>query len=176
MQVMGVEGAAEAVVRLVAEAPDHLATEAAWVLAYITGGWVDWYRCTGLRMRPSSSVCACSQPLPVPLALPLGAAAHSCRAPLTPAASHETHLNRMVALGVVPPMLSRLTGAVDQMLQDESSGRALLIPLMRSLGNIAAGGSGAAVEQLLSPDAAPALQALVTCAGVRRAAVADGLC
>lgn len=34
---MGVEGAPEAVVALVAEGPDHLATEAAWVLAYITG-------------------------------------------------------------------------------------------------------------------------------------------
>lgn len=39
-EVVGVEGAPEAVVRLVAEAPAHLATEAAWVLAYITGGWV----------------------------------------------------------------------------------------------------------------------------------------
>jgi hypothetical protein len=111
---MGVEGAAEAVARLVAEAPEHLATEAAWVLAYIT-------------------------------------------------ASHEAHLNRMVALGVVPPMLSRLTDAVDQMVQDEESGRALLIPLLRSLGNVAAGGGAAAVEQLLGPEAAPALQALVTC-------------
>ena len=36
-EVVGVEGAAEAIVRLVAAAPDHLATEAAWVLAYITG-------------------------------------------------------------------------------------------------------------------------------------------
>jgi hypothetical protein len=36
-ELMGVEGAAEAVARLVAEAPEHLATEAAWVLAYITG-------------------------------------------------------------------------------------------------------------------------------------------
>lgn len=35
---MGVEGAPEAVARLVAAAPDHLATEAAWVLAYVTGG------------------------------------------------------------------------------------------------------------------------------------------
>lgn len=54
-----------------------------------------------------------------------------------------------------------------QMLQDEEQGRALLIPLMRSLGNIAAGGGSTAAAQLLSPDAAPALQALVTCAGVR---------
>ena len=53
------------------------------------------------------------------------------------------------------------------MLQDEQVGRALLIPLMRSLGNIAAGGGAAAMEQLLSPAATPALQALVTCAGVR---------
>ena len=35
-------------------------------------------------------------------------------APSWPAASHETHLNRMVALGVVPPMLERLASAVDQ--------------------------------------------------------------
>ncbi|KAL4419366.1 hypothetical protein ABPG77_001593, partial [Micractinium sp. CCAP 211/92] len=35
-EVMAVEGAAEAVVRLVAAAPEHLATEAAWVLAYMT--------------------------------------------------------------------------------------------------------------------------------------------
>lgn len=53
------------------------------------------------------------------------------------------------------------------MLQDEQAGRALLIPLMRSLGNIAAGGGAAAQAQLLTPDAAPALQALVICAGVR---------
>lgn len=52
------------------------------------------------------------------------------------------------------------------MLQ-EQEGRGLLIPLLRSLGNVAAGGGTAAAEQLLSPDAAPALQALVTCAGVR---------
>jgi hypothetical protein len=49
------------------------------------------------------------------------------------------------------------------MVQDEESGRALLIPLLRSLGNVAAGGGAAAVEQLLGPEAAPALQALVTC-------------
>ncbi|KAI3431378.1 hypothetical protein D9Q98_004432 [Chlorella vulgaris] len=115
-EVMGVEGAPEAIVQLVAEAPEHLATEAAWVLAYVT-------------------------------------------------ASHEAHLNRMVSLGVLPPMLTRLSAAVDQMLQDEQLGRALLIPLMRSLGNIAAGGGSAAVAQLLSPEAGPALQALVTCAG-----------
>ena len=36
-EVGEVEGAAEAIVRLVAAAPDHLVTEAAWVLAYITG-------------------------------------------------------------------------------------------------------------------------------------------
>lgn len=41
LQIMGVEGAPEAVARLVAAAPDHLATEAAWVLAYITGGRMD---------------------------------------------------------------------------------------------------------------------------------------
>ena len=40
-EAVGVEGAPEAVVRLVAEAPGHLATEAAWVLAYITGGRAD---------------------------------------------------------------------------------------------------------------------------------------
>lgn len=57
-----------------------------------------------------------------------------------------------------------------QTLQDEQEGRGLLIPLLRSLGNVAAGGGAAAVEQLLSPDAAPALQALVTCAQVRGAA------
>ncbi|KAI7843347.1 hypothetical protein COHA_003044 [Chlorella ohadii] len=114
-EVMGVEGAPEAIVKIVAEGPDHLATETAWVLAYIT-------------------------------------------------ASHEAHLNRMVHLGVVPPMLARIVSAVDQTLQDEQEGRGLLIPLLRSLGNVAAGGGAAAVEQLLSPDAAPALQALVTCA------------
>lgn len=54
-----------------------------------------------------------------------------------------------------------------QTLQDEQAGRGLLIPLLRSLGNLAAGGGSAAVDQLLSPDAAPALQALVTCAQVR---------
>jgi hypothetical protein len=53
-----------------------------------------------------------------------------------------------------------------QMLQDEQTGRALLIPLLRALGNIAAGGGAAAAEQLLSPQAGPALQALVTCAAV----------
>lgn len=36
-EVMGVEGAPEALVRLVAAAPEHLATEVSWVLAYITG-------------------------------------------------------------------------------------------------------------------------------------------
>ncbi|KAL4440465.1 hypothetical protein ABPG75_003466 [Micractinium tetrahymenae] len=114
-EVMAVEGAPEAVVRLVAAAPDHLATEAAWVLAYVT-------------------------------------------------ASHEAHLNRMVSLGVVPPILARITDTVDQMLQ-EQEGRGLLIPLLRSLGNVAAGGGAAAAEQLLSSDAAPALHALVVCAG-----------
>jgi hypothetical protein len=73
----------------------------------------------------------------------------------------------MVHLGVVPPMLARIASAVDQTLQDEQTGRGLLIPLLRSLGNVAAGGGAAAVEQLLSPDAAPALQALVTCAQSR---------
>ncbi len=56
-------------------------------------------------------------------------------------------------------------GLLSQMLQ-EQEGRGLLIPLLRSLGNIAAAGAAAAAEQLLSPDAAPALQALVVCAGV----------
>ena len=45
-----------------------------------------------------------------------------------PAASHEAHLNRMVSLGVVPPMLARLTGAVDQVSRQEGGrgrGRAL---------------------------------------------------
>jgi hypothetical protein len=37
-EVVAVEGAPEAIVQLVAAAPEHLATEAAWVLAYITGG------------------------------------------------------------------------------------------------------------------------------------------
>ena len=32
------------------------------------------------------------------------------------AASHEAHLNRMVHLGVVPPMLTRIVSAVDQVL------------------------------------------------------------
>jgi hypothetical protein len=41
-EVVAVESAPEAIVRLVAAAPEHLATEAAWVLAYITGG-----RCGG---------------------------------------------------------------------------------------------------------------------------------
>lgn len=31
-----------------------------------------------------------------------------------PAASHEAHLNRMVHLGAVPPMLARIVAAVDQ--------------------------------------------------------------
>ena len=53
-----------------------------------------------------------------------------------------------------------------QMVQDEASGQALLLPLLRALGNIAAGGGGAAMEQLLAPDAAPALQSLVTCTQV----------
>lgn len=66
-----------------------------------------------------------------------------------------------VAAGVRRPRCASM-----QMLQDEQLGRALLIPLMRSLGNIAAGGGSAAVAQLLSPEAGPALQALVTCAGV----------
>ena len=53
-----------------------------------------------------------------------------------------------------------------QMVQDEASGWALLLPLLRALGNIAAAGGAASVEQLLAPDAAPALQALVTCTQV----------
>ncbi|PSC72043.1 importin subunit alpha-2 [Micractinium conductrix] len=114
--VVAVDGALEALVRLVAAAPDHLSTEAAWVLAYIT-------------------------------------------------ASHETHLNRLVTLGVVTPMLTRIAEAVDQMLREEQDGRALLIPLLRSLGNLAAGGGAHAADQLLGLDAAPALEALVVCAG-----------
>lgn len=39
---MGVEGTPEAIVKIVAEGPDHLATETAWVLAYITGGAGSW--------------------------------------------------------------------------------------------------------------------------------------
>lgn len=42
LQVMGVEGTPEAIVKIVAEGPDHLATETAWVLAYITGGAGSW--------------------------------------------------------------------------------------------------------------------------------------
>jgi len=45
---MGVEGAPEAIVKIVAEGPDHLATETAWVLAYITGD-------EGLRVE----LCGC---------------------------------------------------------------------------------------------------------------------
>lgn len=62
-------------------------------------------------------------------------------------------------------LLHCLLGLLSQMLQ-EQEGRGLLIPLLRSLGNIAAAGGAAAAEQLLGPDAAPALQALVVCAGV----------
>ena len=52
------------------------------------------------------------------------------------------------------------------MLREEQDGRALLIPLLRSLGNLAAGGGAHAADQLLGLDAAPALEALVVCAGV----------
>ena len=39
---MGVDGAPQAVVGLLDEAPTDLATEVAWVLTYITGGWGGW--------------------------------------------------------------------------------------------------------------------------------------
>ena len=45
-----------------------------------------------------------------------------------------------------------------QALQEEMRGRAFLIPLLRTLGNIAAGGGSAACEQLLSPDATPGIE------------------
>ena len=225
-EVVAVEGAPEAIVRLVAAAPEHLATEAAWVLAYITGAYLEWagsfvagWACspaalsflaapTGcLVMRGGSPACfvparpdpfllfgcpllACSlsRGPPEPHGGPGGRTTHAgaprqrsgpgeppgslilsilTRAHSTqPAASLHQHFLWSLSLNGTCSVWSTLCPPV-QMLQDEQTGRALLIPLLRSLGNIAAGGGAAAAEQLLSPQAAPALQALVTCAGVR---------
>lgn len=43
-ELMGVEGAPEALVSLLDEAPTDLATEVAWVLTYVTGG--SWRTCS----------------------------------------------------------------------------------------------------------------------------------
>jgi hypothetical protein len=46
-----------------------------------------------------------------------------------------------------------------QAMQEAAQGRALLIPMLRTLGNIAAGGGAAACAQLLSPESAAGVQA-----------------
>ncbi len=58
-EVMGVEGAPKAIVRLVAEAPEHLATEAAWVLAYVTGEPCSQRDCLLACLACAQAVCSC---------------------------------------------------------------------------------------------------------------------
>eukprot|EP00887_Chlorella_sp_A99_P002376 scaffold10.g2376.t1 len=88
-EFMGVDGAPEALVSLLDDAPTDLATEVAWVLTYVT-------------------------------------------------AAHPAHLNRMVHLGALAPLLRRLSEA---------------------MGNMAAGGGRDALEQLLSEAARPGVRA-----------------
>lgn len=108
---MGVEGAPEALVRLVAAAPEHLAAEVAWVLAYVTGEGVCWERlhlAWGDRLWLHALGHTCSWAAASPTATPLPASS------ATSVASHEAHLNRLVSLGVLPPLLARISAAVDQ--------------------------------------------------------------
>lgn len=94
------------------------------------------------------------------------------------AAPAAAHLNRMVVLGVLPPLTARLAAAAGALAADNDAGRRALTPLLRAVGNIAAGGGAAALQQLLcldSPECAPAVLAAVDCAqchhhGVQREA------
>lgn len=86
--------------------------------------------------------------------------------PKRPWPGHASSLARAANCWPRRGLQTRANRPAPQTMQDEQAGRGLLIPLLRSLGNVAAGGGSAAVEQLLSPDAVPALQALVTCAQV----------
>jgi hypothetical protein len=129
-ELMGTEGAPQALIALVAAAPDHVAAEAAWVLAYATAG-------------------------------------------------AEAHLNRLVALGAVAPLQARLVAAAGAWAAagEGAAGRALLTPLLRALGNVAAGGGAAAVAQLLAP--APAsgwVGGVVGCAQAAHRGVAREAC
>lgn len=121
-EFMGVEGAPEALVQLVAAAPHDAAAEATWVVAYCTAG-------------------------------------------------AEAHLGRLVHLGVVQPAVQRLVTATEEMQQEQAHGRALVIPLLRALGNIAAGGGKDALEELSRclrsarrADATAGVSAVLACA------------
>ena len=66
-------------------------------------------------------------------------------------AGAEAHLNRMVALGVVPPLVAHLIWCTQQVNGGgHDRARALLTPVLRSVGNIAAGGGSHAIQQLLT--------------------------
>ena len=47
---------------------------------------------------------------------------------------------------------------VFQLMQEAAAGRAFLIPLLRTLGNVAAGGGAAALSQLLAEGSAPGVE------------------
>ena len=79
-----------------------------------------------------SSLVACSA-IPIPM-IPTPCCPRSLRR----AASHEAHLNRMVSLGVVPPMLARMTSAVDQVGREPLPAGACVQPGSRRAGLIVA--------------------------------------
>ena len=146
---MATPGAAEALIDVLRVGPTRLTTEAAWVAAYVTAG-------------------------------------------------PEAHLNRLVSLGIVPPLCARVVNAVDEliteipppmemasgdksiMIQDDNEDdntilvdskeererivRGVLTPLLRLLGNVAAGAGHAGVEQLLSSEAKATIRVVVVCA------------
>lgn len=119
-QFMAVEGAPEALVRIMQSAPANLASESAWILAYLTTG-------------------------------------------------AEANLNRIVLLGLLPPLATRVVAAVDRMLAEGqgAAARSELTPLLRTLGNIIAGGGAGAAQEILSPECADALRSVVLCAESR---------
>ena len=66
-------------------------------------------------------------------------------------AGPEAHTNRLVHLGLVPSVLARLVDLHESgpCLENEKMARAMMIPLVRCLGNICAGGATDAIKQLI---------------------------
>ena len=136
---MATAQAPEALVTAMQKAPDVLCNETSWILAYVTAP------------------------------------------PHTQGEEEASYINRMVELGIVAPLCRQLQSRVEQILALYARARGsnregeddveelcrTLVPVLRSLGNIAAGGPSAAVAQLISEEAQPAIQAVVVCAESR---------
>lgn len=72
-------------------------------------------------------------------------------------------LLRLVQAGVIPPLISRLVATTPSREAVEKADRGILTPVLRTFGNLAAGGGKAVSEQLLSSADGGAAAAVVRC-------------